>query len=90
MLADRLVLSLINTRQVSAKGFITTETQAIKMTDEVRKTVLAAYQKRKEEKITHPFLGEKVTFGLVPMLQARLMSRYLRDDLDGYPPFLLR
>jgi CRISPR-associated protein Cas1 len=90
VLADRLVLSLINTRQVHGKGFVTTETNAVRMDDATRKTVLTSFQKRKQEKLTHPFLDEKVTFGLVTMLQARLMARFLRGDLDAYPPFVWR
>ncbi len=90
VLADRLVLSLVNTRQLHGKGFTTTETKAVRMDDSTRKIVLTAYQKRKQEKITHPFLDEKITFGLVALLQARLMARFLRGDLDGYPPFVWR
>lgn len=89
-LADRLVLSLINTRQVQASGFVTTESGAVLMDDATRKKVLTAYQKRKQETITHAFLDEKTTVGMLVHLQARLLSRFLRGDLDGYPPFLWR
>ncbi len=58
------------------------------MDDKTRKEVLVAYQKRKQEEIQHPFLGEKVAIGLLPHCQAMLLSRYLRGDLDGYPPFI--
>jgi CRISPR-associated protein Cas1 len=58
------------------------------MDDATRKTVLVAFQKRKQEEIRHPFLGEKTTVGLLLHLQARLLARYLRGDLDGYPPFI--
>jgi CRISPR-associated protein Cas1 len=58
------------------------------MDDQTRKVLLVAYQKRKQEEIQHPFLGEKVTVGLLPHVQAMLMARYLRGDLDGYPPFV--
>lgn len=87
-LADRLALSLINRRQVQASGFTRVESGAVRMDEATRKTVLVAYQKRKQEEITHPFLGEKTTVGLLPHLQARLLARYLRGDLDAYPPFI--
>ena len=87
-LADRLALSLINRKQVDAAGFETTGSGAIHMNDATRKAVLVAYQKRKQEEIVHPFLGEKVSVGLLVHLQARLLARHLRHDLDVYPPFL--
>lgn len=87
-LADRLALSLINLRQVQEKGFKRADSGAVLMTDETRKVVLVAYQKRKQEEIMHPFLGEKVTIGLLFHTQALLLSRYLRGDMDGYPPFI--
>ncbi|MBI2567904.1 MAG: type I-C CRISPR-associated endonuclease Cas1 [Candidatus Schekmanbacteria bacterium] len=90
VLADRLVLSLVNRRQVAASGFRQAETGGITMDDETRKTVLVAWQKRKDEEIVHPFLEDRMTMGLVPLMQARLFARYLRGDLDGYPPFLWR
>jgi CRISPR-associated protein Cas1 len=89
-LADRLALSLINTGQIKPNGFTTTETGAVLMDDDARKLLLVAYQKRKQEEITHPFLDEKVTIGMIIHLQARLLSRHLRGDLDAYPPFLWR
>lgn len=89
-LGDRLVLSLINLRQLDARRFRVVETGAVLLDDEGRKEVLVAYQKRKQEEIVHPFLGEKTTVGLLPHLQAVLLARYLRGDLDGYPPFLWR
>ncbi len=87
-LADRLVFSLINRKQVNAKGFETLENGAVTMNDETRKTILIAYQQRKQETITHPFLDEKTSVGLLVHLQARLMARLLRGDLDAYPPFI--
>jgi len=87
-LADRLVLSLINRGQVRAKGFSTTDTGGVWMNDETRKTVLVAYQERKQEQIRHPFLGEMTTIGMLVHLQALLLARFLRGDIDGYPPFL--
>lgn len=87
-LADRLALSLVNLKQIQASGFETTESGGVRMDDATRKIVLTAYQKRKDDEILHPFLGEKTTVGLLPHLQAALLARALRGDLDGYPPFL--
>jgi len=87
-LADRLALSLINRRQIHIQGFTVTEAGGVIMDEPTRKVVLAAYQKRKQEMLTHPFLGEKTTVGLLVHLQARLLARYLRGDLDAYPPFI--
>jgi CRISPR-associated protein Cas1 len=89
-IADRLVLSLINLGQVAAKGFRNLETGAVLMDDHTRKKVLVAYQKRKQNEVFHPFLNEKVTLGMIFQIQALLMARYLRGDLDGYPPFVWR
>jgi len=88
--ADRLALSLINRRQVSAKGFRRMENGACLMTDDLRKDVLVAYQERKREELRHPYLGEPTTVGLLWHLQAQLLARHLRGDLDGYPPFVWR
>jgi CRISPR-associated protein Cas1 len=88
VIADRLALSLINLSKVKAKGFKQAESGAVLMNDDTRKTVLVAYQHRKQDEIIHPFLGEKVTVGLLFHTQALLMARYLRGDLDGYPPFI--
>lgn len=87
-LADRLALSLVNRRQVKASGFKVRESGAVLMDVETRKTVLTAWQKRKQQEITHPYLNEKIPIGLLPYVQAQLMARYLRGDLDEYPPFL--
>lgn len=89
-LADRVVLSLINRRQVAADGFETLASGAVRMSDATRKTVLVEYQRRKQDAIEHPFLHEKTTIGLLAHLQARLLSRHLRGELDGYPPFLVK
>lgn len=86
--ADRLALSLINLCQVQGKGFNKKESGAVLMEDDTRKTVLVAYQKRKQEEILHPFINEKVAIGLLPHIQAMLMARHLRGDLDCYPPFI--
>lgn len=87
-LADRLALTLINRQQIKGKGFEKTETGAVMMDDATRKEVLVSYQKRKQEEIMHPFINEKVAIGLLPHIQALLLARYLRGDLDGYPPFV--
>ena len=87
-LGDRLVLSLVNLRQVRANGFRKAETGAVLMSDTTRKTVLTAYQKRKQEELRHPFLNESAPVGLLLLIQSRLLARALRGDLDAYPPFL--
>ncbi|RPI70394.1 MAG: CRISPR-associated endonuclease Cas1, partial [Desulfobacteraceae bacterium] len=89
-IADRLVLSLINRKQVNAKGFAKAESGGVTMSDETRKTVLVAYQERKQEEILHPFLEEKVSIGILFFSQALLLARHLRGDLDGYPPFIYK
>lgn len=86
--ADRFVLTGINTRVMRREHFEKQESGAVLMTDAGRKAFLAAYQEKKREQITHPFLGEKLPWGLVPYVQSLLLARYLRGDLDAYPPFL--
>ena len=90
VLADRVALSLVNLRQVGSCDFRTTESGAVEMKDEKRKVILQAWQKKKQEVILHPFLDERVPIGLLPHLQALLLARHLRGDLDAYPPFLLK
>jgi CRISPR-associated protein Cas1 len=90
VIADRLALSLINRRQVKREGFHATESGAVEMDDATRKEVLVCYQKRKQEEILHPFLKERVAFGIVPHTQGMLLARHLRGELDGYPSFLWR
>ncbi len=90
VIADRLALSMINRRQIRGDGFRTTESGAVEMGDATRKEVLVAYQKRKQDEIIHPFLKERVAFGIVPHVQAMLLARHLRGDLEGYPSFLWR
>ena len=87
-IADRLVLSLINLKQVQGKGFKRTESGAVEMTDDTRKELLMAYQKRKQEEVQHPFLNERMPIGLLFHSQALLLARHLRGDSDAYPPFL--
>jgi CRISPR-associated protein Cas1 len=87
-LADRFVLKLINMRQLTGADFVQKESGAVILGDDGRKTLLAAWQNRKQESIEHPFLKEKVQWGLVPHVQALLLARFLRGDLDEYPAFL--
>jgi CRISPR-associated protein Cas1 len=89
-LADRMALNLVNLQQLSPKSFKTTESGAVEMTDDAMKTLLKAWQMKKKETILHPFLNEKVEIGLLPYVQALLLARHLRGDLDAYPPFLLK
>lgn len=88
--ADRLALSLINRRQVKSTEFDVSESGAVWMSDATRKTVLVARQKRSREELLHPFIKERIELGLVPYVQALLFARFLRGDLDGYPPFAWR
>ena len=86
--ADRFVLTIINNRIMSWEDFENFESGAIQLTDAGRKKFLKNWQEHKKQMITHPYLEEKIPWGLVPYLQALLLARYLRDDLDAYPPFL--
>jgi CRISPR-associated protein Cas1 len=86
--ADRLALSLVNRRQILGKGFKMTESGAVLMNEESRKAILMGYQQRKQEELFHPFLEEKCAWGILPFIQALLLARYVRGDLDGYPVFL--
>ena len=88
VVADRLALSLINRRQLSSRDFETSVSGAVMLREDARKKTIVAYQERKKDELTHPFLKERTTLGLVPFVQATLMARRLRGDLDGYPPFL--
>jgi CRISPR-associated protein Cas1 len=88
--ADRLVLSLINLKQINQKGFTKRETGAVLMSDETRKQVLISYQTRKQDELQHLFLEEKVTIGRLFYVQALLMARFIRGDIDGYPAFIWR
>jgi CRISPR-associated protein Cas1 len=90
VIGDRLVLSLINRRQVSPKGFTRAASGAVTMDDETRKTVIAEYQKRKQEEVFHPYIEETVQIGLLFFIQANLMARFIRGDIDGYPPYFWR
>lgn len=87
VMVDRLALSLVNRRQLRAADFTKHENGAVMMSDDARRTVLTAWQERKREERIHPFLEEKVPFGLVPYIQAQLLARHLRGDIDAYPPW---
>jgi CRISPR-associated protein Cas1 len=87
IMADRLALSLINRRQLRARDFETRDGGAVLLSDDGRRTVLTAWQERKKEERRHPFLDETAPLGLMPHLQAQLLSRHLRGDLDAYPPW---
>lgn len=89
-LGDRLVLSLINRRQVNAKDFLFQGDESVIMTDSCRKILLSAWQARKKETILHPYLNEKIPIGLLPYVQTTLLARFLRSELDDYPVFLIR
>jgi CRISPR-associated protein Cas1 len=88
LLGDRLALSLVNRRQLREKDFTVTESGGVVLTDDARKTLLTAYQERKREDLNHAFIDEKAPIGMLPILQAQLLARHLRGDLDAYPPFL--
>jgi CRISPR-associated protein Cas1 len=87
-LADRLTLSLVNRRQIGERDFQFMDNGAVQLKEESRKLLLTTYQERKREQVLHPFLDEKVDIGLLPFIQAQLLARHLRGDLDAYPPFL--
>ncbi len=89
-LGDRVMLNLINLKQVKPGDFDVRESGEVRIRDQARKTVITAYQKRKQEQITHPFLDEKMTVGLLPHIQAQLLARYIRGDIVDYPPFYVK
>ena len=90
IIADRLALSLINRRQVETKGFARAQNGAVVMDDATRKAVLVEYQNRKQDEVLHPYIEEKVPIGLLFFVQANLLARFIRGDIDGYPPFFWR
>ncbi len=90
VVADRLALTLINRRQVTAGDFDEQPGGAMRLTDDARKRVIVAYQKRKQDEVSHPLLDRRAPLGLIPHIQARLLARHLRGDLDSYPPYLTR
>lgn len=86
-LAERLVLTLVNTRAIQPRHFIRQPDGAVLLNEEGRKVFLNAWQERKRDTITHPYLQEKIYWGLIPYVQALLLARYIRGDLNGYPTF---
>ena len=89
-LGDRFVLSLINKRQITVKDFLSQGDNGIVMTEKGKKTFITAWQARKRETIIHPYLNEKIEIGLLPYVQAMLLARYIRQDIDDYPVFLIK
>ena len=87
-LCDRFVLTLINRKQVNEKDFEEREDGAVFLTEQGRKGFIAAWQKRKDDELKHPFINEKIQWGMLPYVQALLLARYIRGDLDAYPPFM--
>lgn len=87
-LGDRLALSLVNRQQIKGSEFQITETSAVLMDESARRTLLATFQKRKQEEIRHPFLEESIPVGLLLHTQAQLLARHIRGGMDGCPPFL--
>ena len=87
-MADRFVLTLINNRMISPGDFEVSESGAVLLTENARRTFLKNWQEKKRDTMTHPYLSEKLQWGIVPYIQALLLARYLREDLDAYPPFL--
>ncbi len=88
LFVDRLVIKLLNLKQLTEKNFIHEPTGAVKITENTRKTILSVWQERKKNTIQHPYTHENISLGLVPFIQASLLARYLRGDADGYPPFI--
>jgi CRISPR-associated protein Cas1 len=87
-LGDRMALSLINRKQICKDDFVVNPNGAVYLKKDARKSVLAAWQKRKQEEIVHPYLNEKILVGLLPYTQALLLARFLRGDIDAYPAFV--
>lgn len=89
-MCDRFVLSLVNRRQITKKDFSVQCDQCVMLTDAGRKTFLTAWQSRKKDEIVHPYLNEKISVGLIPYVQAMMLARYLRNDIDDYPVFIVK
>jgi len=89
-LVDRFIVSMINLIQIKGKDFTKKEGGGVLLTDDSRKMILKTWQERKKETITHPFINEKIEIGLLPYVQAQLLAKFVRGDLDEYPPFLCR
>ncbi|RBA27225.1 type I-C CRISPR-associated endonuclease Cas1c [Taylorella equigenitalis] len=89
-LVDRLVLTMINLKQIDINGFEVELSGAIRMKDDLRKKILSIYQSKKQELIIHPYINEKIPIGLIPHIQSQLLARHIRGELQEYPPFLMR
>ena len=89
-LCDRFVLSLINKKQITPSDFLQQGDNSIVLTENGRKIFISAWQTRKRETIIHPYLNEKINIGLIPYVQAALLAKYIRNDLDNYPVFLIK
>lgn len=87
-MADRFVLTLVNNRMIRPEDFEAQDSGAVLLTGDGRKKFLKAWQERKRDSLTHPYLNEKMSWGMIPYVQALLLARYIRGDLDAYPPFL--
>ena len=87
-LCDRFVLALVNKKQINEKDFEYREDGAVFLTESGRKNFIAAWQKRKDEELKHPFINEKIQWGMLPYVQSLMLARYIRGDLDEYPPFM--
>ena len=87
-MADRFVLTMINNRMMELSDFSFAESGAVLLTEEGRKKFLKHWQEKKKDVLAHPYLNEKLPWGMIPYVQALLLARYLREDLDAYPPFL--
>jgi CRISPR-associated protein Cas1 len=88
--ADRFVLTLINRRQIQLSDFVSEASGAVRLTDDARKSLLVAYQERKQAEVLHPYLQEQVPIGLLPHCQAMLLARHIRGDTEFYPPWLVK
>ena len=88
--ADRLVIALINRKQIQPEDFEIRPGGSVKLKDKPRKNLLIAYQERKQDEMIHPFIDKKTSFGLIPHLQARILARHIREDIEGYVPFISR
>ncbi|MGR9108865.1 MAG: type I-C CRISPR-associated endonuclease Cas1c [Gammaproteobacteria bacterium] len=87
---DRFVLTLINRKQIKSSDFVEDASGAVRLTDDARKHFLTRWQERKQDELLHPYTGERIPVGLLPHIQASLLAKYLREDLECYPPFLAK
>ena len=88
-MVDRLAITLINRKQIDSRGFEKKENESVLLNEKGRNIVIEAWQKKKQEEIMHPYIEEKISIGLLPYVQAQLLARYIRGDINEYPPFLL-